>query len=87
LKRSEIVELKHRFMNCVEGSLNLQVHLHSKYDVALLKFSGFTRLLCTSFPMFARVGTDLKQGKFLCRLGFPFPEFTLLDLDHPRGEE
>jgi hypothetical protein len=55
--------------------------MHSKYDIALLKFTEFTRLICKSFPVFARNGADLKQGKFLCRLGFPFPEFTNFEYD------
>ena len=81
MNRSKIIELKHMFVNCVEGPLNCQVHLHPSYDVALLKFTGFTRLLCISFPVFARTGTDLKQGRQLCRLGFPFPEFSNFEYD------
>ena len=70
------VELQNTFINCVEGQLALEVKLHPTVDVALLKFKGFTKLLCSTFPVFATDGTELKQGKFLCRLGFPFPEFT-----------
>lgn len=55
--------------------MDVQLKAHSKLDVALIQFRNFTRLLCTSFPVFAANGGDLKQGKFLCRLGFPFPEF------------
>ena len=44
--------------------------------MALIHFRTFTRLLCNSFPVFAANGSDLKQGKFLCRLGFPFAEFS-----------
>ena len=44
--------------------------------MALLHFEKFTKLSCSSFPTFAKDGSDLKQGKSLCRLGFPFPEFT-----------
>ena len=75
LDRTQPVEIANRFMNCVEGPLNLAAKLHPSIDVALLKFDGFTKLGCSAFPMFAKNGADLKQGKFLCRLGFPFPEF------------
>lgn len=70
------VELLNLFGDCVEGNLNLQIIRSAKYDIALLKFSDFTKLLCSSFPFFPKDTSGLMQGKFLCRLGFPFPEFT-----------
>ena len=76
-----LVELYNNFVNCVDGPLDLEAHLHPSLDVALLKFKNFTRLHCTTFPTFARPGSDLKQGKFLCRLGYPFPEFTNFEYD------
>jgi hypothetical protein len=75
------VELKNRFFNCIEGPLELKIQLHPELDVALLKFSNFTALSPTSFPLFAANGGDLKQGRFLCRLGFPFPEFSNFGYD------
>ncbi len=79
--KGTIFELKNRFMNCIEGDLALEARVHGAADVTLLKFSNFTRLLCTTFPVFAQTGSELKQGKFLCRLGFPFPEFTNFEYD------
>lgn len=69
-------ELFNNFVNCVEGQLDAEVKLHQDLDAALIHFRNFTRLGCNSFPYFAANGSDLKQGKSLCRLGFPFPEFT-----------
>lgn len=69
-------ELFNNFVNCVEGPLDLEIKAHPNLDVALLHFRNFTRLGCNSFPKFAINGADLKQGKYLCRLGFPFAEFT-----------
>lgn len=70
------IELRNRFFNCIKGgSLSLDVTFHEKYDIALLKFSNYDELLVESFPIFRRDTSDLKQGKSLCRLGFPFPEF------------
>ncbi len=74
--RKKVFEIKNRFVNCIEGPTRITMHNHPRYDVAVLHFEEFTRLLCSSFPVFAKNGSDLKQGKFLCRLGFPFPEFT-----------
>jgi hypothetical protein len=72
----QVIELHSRLIACVEGSLNLDIIFHKSLDIALLKFSRFNKLLCNSFPVFGRNGDDLKQGLSICRLGFPFPEFT-----------
>jgi hypothetical protein len=72
----QVAELKIRFVACVDGPLDLAVTLHPALDIALLKFSNFAALGCKVFPVFGKDGGDVKQGKFLCRLGFPFPEFT-----------
>ncbi|MFH1904979.1 MAG: trypsin-like peptidase domain-containing protein [bacterium] len=74
-KRS-IVELRNKFVNCAQGKFGVEVRFHNKLDVALIKFNAFERLLCEKFPVFVKDSSGLKQGKFLCRLGFPFPEFT-----------
>lgn len=76
-----LVEIFNNFINCVEGTLNVDVLVHPSLDVALLHFKNFTRLHCTTFPVFSRDGSLLRQGKFLCRLGFPFPEFTNFEYD------
>lgn len=75
------IEMYNVFVNCVEGPLQLEARLHPSVDVALLKFNNFTRLGPDTFAVFAQNGADLKQGKFLCRLGFPFPEFTNFEYD------
>jgi len=74
-------ELLNRFMDCIEGDFGAQVIKHNKYDVALIKFEGYTRLLCDSFPVFPSDTSGLQPGKFLCRLGYPFPEFTNFSYD------
>lgn len=75
------VELFSKFVNCVDGTLELQAHIHPSLDIALLKFSNYTSLHCTTFPTFAANGADLKTGKYLCRLGYPFPEFSDFEYD------
>lgn len=76
LNNKTVFEIKNLFVNCIEGNLDLQITVHPDLDIALLHFKNFSRLLCTVFPVFPRDTSNLKQGKFLCRLGFPFPEFT-----------
>ena len=75
------VEIYSAFVNCVDGPLQLEVRPHATLDVALLKFNNFTKLRPDTFAVFAQNGADLKQGKSLCRLGFPFPEFTNFEYD------
>jgi hypothetical protein len=55
--------------------------MHPSIDIALIKFSNFTKLGASEFPLFAANGADLRQGRFLCRLGFPFPEFSNFEYD------
>jgi hypothetical protein len=80
-KMGSVVELHSRFMNCVTGKLDLRAELHPKWDVALLKFQNYEKLLCDNFPTFAKDGGELKPGKMICRLGYPFPEFTNFEYD------
>jgi len=79
--RGETFELLNNFMNCVDGDLNLEIKLHPTFDVALIHFIGFTRLFCDDFPIMARDSNLLKPGMSLCRIGFPFPEFTNYEYD------
>lgn len=74
-------DMLNRFVNCVEGRLGLEVRMHETLDIALIHFQGHTELLCDTFPSFASEPGDLKQGMFLCRLGFPFAEFSNFEYD------
>lgn len=66
-----------RFVNCVDtATVDYDIVPHQDLDLALLRFKAFNTLGVVSFPTFAKHGSDLKQGKQLCRLGFPFAEFT-----------
>lgn len=76
LDKKTVFEIKNRFVNCIEGNLNLDIEVHPELDLALLHFKNFTKIICSTFPVFPKDTLDLKQGKFLCRLGFPFPEFN-----------
>jgi hypothetical protein len=78
-------ELRNRFMGCIEGNLNFKIITHPKYDVAydvaLIKFENYNRILCNKFPVFPNDTSSLQPGKMLCRLGFPFPEFKNFEYD------
>lgn len=70
------VQLKNTFVNCVDKMSGFKWHLHPNYDLAILKFNDFDKLHCSEFAVFKKDSNEIQQGKFLCRLGFPFPEFT-----------
>jgi len=70
------VQLRNSFIGCVDKMSGFTWHIHPKYDLAILKFNDFTNLLCSEFPVFKKNSSDIQQGKFLCRLGFPFSEFN-----------
>jgi hypothetical protein len=74
--KGAVIELQNLLVNCIEGSLDVTGILHPSADLALIQFKGYEKLSCDHFPIFAANGSDLKPGKLLCRLGFPFPEFT-----------
>jgi hypothetical protein len=71
-----LCQLKIHFMDCIEGLLDFEIRFHDKLDVALIHFRQFTTLKCDSFPVFPFEGSSPQPGASICRLGFPFPEFT-----------
>lgn len=74
--KNTIFELRNRFVGCIQGELKLRIVMHEKYDVALIKFEDYEKLLCDTFPVFPADTSGLQPGTMLCRLGYPFPEFT-----------
>jgi hypothetical protein len=78
---SSFIESRFLFIDCVDKSNNVEFRTHPSLDVALLHFRDFTQLLCNTFPIFAKDNNSLNPGKFICRLGFPFPEFTNFEYD------
>lgn len=79
-------QVKARFIGCTASTAGFQLEFrrHPKYDVALIRFSPSPSM--QAYPTFAAKGVDLKQGKYLCRLGFPFPEFSNFAFDKGTDE-
>lgn len=69
-------------LNCAEAFDAVQVIPHPKYDLAIVKLVNPRNLTYSSHARFLRSG-DVRQGKFLCRLGFPFPEFKNFRYNEP----
>ena len=69
-------QLKVNFLDCVDTMTGFTVHMHPTLDLAILRFNGFNRLQYNGHAVFMKDTTQIKQGMSMCRLGFPFPEFT-----------
>jgi Trypsin-like peptidase domain len=70
------VQLKYNFLNCFDNISEITCHAHPTLDLAIMEFKGFNKILYNSHAKFLRDSSQIKQGKSLCRLGFPFPEFN-----------
>ena len=71
------IQIKELFVGVTsDASVNYRWINHTKYDLAILIFENLKNPLYQSHARFVKDNSSLKQGKFLCRLGFPFPEFT-----------
>lgn len=69
-------EMLLNFVDCVSPVKELEVTTHADYDLAIVRFKQYERLHYSSYARFVKDSSILKQGAYLCRLGFPFPEFT-----------
>ena len=70
------LQIKNSFVDCVDSLSGFTTHMHPKYDLAIIKFNDFNKLHYQGHALFKKETIQIKQGEFLCRLGFPFPEFT-----------
>ncbi|QJW88842.1 trypsin-like peptidase domain-containing protein [Spirosoma taeanense] len=76
LKSDTIIQIRNTFIGCVDLYERLTIHSHPTQDLALLRFEGYNRALYRSHATFLGDTSRVKAGRSLCRLGYPFPEFT-----------
>lgn len=69
------VQIKLQFPDCFDKYEAIDITPHQKYDIALLHFRGFDKILYKGHAVFGEKGTDKRPGDYFVRLGFPFPEF------------
>ncbi len=79
-KPNSACQLLYQLVDCVDMK-TIDVFEHPVYDLAILKLKDFTRSFYSGHAVFAKDSTQLQPGVFLCRLGFPFPEFTNFKYD------
>ena len=70
------IQLKNNFLNCFDKIDQIVYHTHPTLDLAILEFKGFNKIYYSSHATFIKNSSTIKQGKYLCRTGFPFPEFN-----------
>ena len=71
-----IIRVLNNFVGCVDQFRQLHIDRHPTQDLALLRFEGYNRILYKSHATFLSDTSRIKPGRSLCRLGYPFPEFT-----------
>ncbi|GAB4038030.1 S1 family peptidase [Spirosoma jeollabukense] len=76
LSADTIIRVRNNFVGCVDQFQKLTIDKHPTQDLALLRFEGFNRILYRSHATFLGDSSRIKPGRSLCRLGYPFPEFT-----------
>ncbi|UFH56016.1 serine protease [Spirosoma sp. KNUC1025] len=76
LSPNTVVRIRNSFINCFDQYQKLTTEYHPTEDLALLRFEGYGRKLYRSCATFLGDSSLVKPGRSLCRLGYPFPEFT-----------
>jgi hypothetical protein len=71
-----VIQIKNTYVDCVDTMSGFTWFEHPTLDLAILKFNDYTKCLYTGSATFLKNTSQIKQGNFLCRLGFPFPEFS-----------
>ncbi|MDD3401096.1 MAG: serine protease [Eubacteriales bacterium] len=73
-QKDAITQICNSFVNCVQGEQGLTIKVHPKYDLALIQFNDPQKYLYGGHAVFCKEAP--KVGTSVCRLGYPFPEFT-----------
>lgn len=76
LSPDKACEMRITFVDCVDVIKNIRFILHPQYDLALIKFEGFNKHHFQGRAKFLKDDQAAQPGAMLCRLGFPFPEFS-----------
>lgn len=73
---NSVVQIKLNYFKAFDTVETMQLHLHGTLDLAIIEFEGFKEKRYSSHARFVGDANLVKQGRTLCRLGYPFPEFT-----------
>ena len=76
LRSDTLIRVRNSFVSCVDSFREVTIDMHPTQDLAILRFKGYNRPLYRGYAQFLRDTSRVKPGRSLCRLGYPFPEFT-----------
>lgn len=76
-----VIQIKLNYFKAFDSITTMQLHLHGTLDLAIIEFQGFKEKRYGSHARFVDNKDLVKQGQYLCRLGYPFPEFTNYQLN------
>ena len=76
IKQESVIQIMNTIMDSFDAISTIDCIPHPTIDLAILKFHGYNKILYNSHATFIKNGSDIKQGKYLCRYGYPFPEFN-----------
>ena len=74
------------FIQCVSAYKAMTIHLHPTQDLAIIQFKEFESVQYQGYAQFLKDSRFVKQGRYLCRLGYPFPEFTNYQYNKVSGD-
>ncbi|KAA0990260.1 S1 family peptidase [Dyadobacter aurulentus] len=80
------IRILFNFIQCVSGYKALTIHLHPAQDLAIVQFRDFESIQYQGHAHFLKDSRLVKQGRYLCRLGYPFPEFTNYQYNKNSGD-
>ncbi|MBE9465661.1 serine protease [Dyadobacter subterraneus] len=75
------IRILSNFINCVNAYKSLTINLHPTQDLAVIQFRDYETKFYQGHATFLKDTREVKQGRYLCRLGYPFPEFTNYQLN------
>ena len=75
-KPDSACQFLYQLVDCVDQIKTIDINEHPDADLAILRLRGYTTKLYTGYAVFAKTSNELQPGLFLCRLGYPFPEFS-----------
>lgn len=71
-----IIQVKNTFVDCVDFMSGFTWHTHPRFDLAIIRFNDFKKAIYQGHAVFRKDHRFIKPGNMMCRLGFPFPEFS-----------
>ena len=77
---SDILILRNVFLNVLSSWSTIKLVLHETIDLALIKFEKPEEIYCKKFPVFSKTNPDI--GENICRIGFPYSEFSPFKYDY-----